>query len=67
MVNNDNKFNGPTVYIQVINYNNFTTPVVPTIPKNDGLILIGKVMPYVLSFIKWVVKIVPLIIPLHSG
>ena len=69
MVNNDNKFNGPTVFIQVINNYNFTAPaVIPeTVPKQDASRLIDKVMPYFYLFIKWAIKFIPLIIPLHSG
>lgn len=71
MIINNNEFKGQTVFIQIVNTYNFnTTPaVIPeTVPKKDTtVILIDKVMPILYSFLKWVFKFIPLIIPLHSG
>ena len=61
MCTNKFEFNGNVVFIQ-FNINS-TEPT----PKKDALGFINKVMPYVLTIIKWVIKFLPLIIPLHSG
>ena len=65
MIVNNNDFKGPTVHIQIINNYNFAAP--ETVPKNDALILIDKVMPYVITFIKWAIKFITSIMLLHSG
>lgn len=70
MISNSNEFNGQGNFYQINIYidNKSTPQTLPDpAPKKDKLAVFKSVMAFVYEGVKWILKFIPLFVPLLSG